>query len=259
MAGGRGFETTTGLVIQQGIFEESSTAKHKVGTRMQLADGRVFYYAQAGEALAAGKLAFSKPQHVARTAMVTTTASAAIGAKTITGLTVGAEAFGANDYAEGFLYTQKVTGLGYTYKIKSNTSGTSGGTNLDVVLYDPIQVAIDSTTEIGFVYNPFHKVLSGTATVTSGPAGVCLRGVVTTQYYCWLQTWGVCAMSQDAGTNVGEIGMRVIASTEEGFIANYTTNTNTELGGKAFPHVGYRFGTMAVDSEFTPIMLQLYP
>jgi hypothetical protein len=259
MAGGRGFETTTGLVIQQGIFEESVSAKHKTGTRMQLADGRTFYYAQAGEALAAGQLAKSLPQHVDRTAMVTTTASAAIGAKTITGLTVGGEAFGVNDYAEGFLYTQKVTGLGYTYKIKSNTSGTSGGTNLDVVLYDPIQVAIDTTTEIGFVYNPFHKVLQGTAVITSPPAGVCLRGVVTTQYFCWLQTWGVCAMITDAATNVGDIGVRLIASTEEGYVANYTTNTNTELGGKAFPHVGYRYGTVAVDAEATPVMLQLYP
>jgi hypothetical protein len=258
MAGGRGFETTTGLVIQQGIFEESATAKHKIGTRMQLADGRTFYYAQAGEALAAGKLAFSKPQHIARTAMVSTTASAAIGAKTITGITVGAEAFTANDYAEGFMYTQKVTGLGYSYKIKSNTSGTSGGTNLDVVLYDPIQVAIDTTTELGFVYNPFFKVLSGTAVVTSGPAGVCLRGVVTTQYYCWLQTWGVCVLHQDASTALN-IGTRLVASTEEGFVANYTTNTNTELGGKILPHVGYNFGTLAVEAEATPVMLQLYP
>ena len=53
--------------------------------------------------------------------------------------------------------------------------------------------------------------------------------------------------------------MRLIASTEEGFVANYTTDTNTELGGKAFPHVGYRFGQVAVDAEVTPVMLQLYP
>jgi hypothetical protein len=256
---GRGFETTTGLVIQQGIFEESATAKHKIGTRMQLADGRTFYYAQAGEALAAGLLAFSKPQHLDRTAMATTTASAAIGAKSISGITVGGEKFTVNEMAEGFLYTQTVTGLGYTYKIKSNTSGTSAGTNLNVVLYDPIQVAIDTTTEIGFVYNPFYMVLQGSAVVTSGPAGVCLKGVVTTQYFCWLQTWGVCALLQDASTNVDEIGMRVIASTEEGYIANYTTNTNTNLGGKAFAHVGYRFGTVSVEAEATPIMLQLYP
>jgi hypothetical protein len=256
----RGFETTTGLVIQQGIFEESSTAKHKIGTRMQLADGRTFYYAQAGEALRAGFLAYSKPQHVARTAMVTTTASAAIGAKTISGITVGAEAFTANEMAEGFLYTQKVTGLGYTYKIKSNTSGTSGGTNLDVVLYDPIQVAIDTTTEIGFMYNPFYQVLSASAVITSGAAGVCLKGVVTTQYYCWLQTWGPVALVQGVASNVGEIGMRLITSTESsGEVANYTTNTNTELGGKAFPHIGYRFGTVAVENEATPVMLQLYP
>lgn len=226
---------------------------------MQLADGRTFYYASTGEALAAGLIAYSKPQHLARTAMVTTTASAAIGAKAISGMTVGAEKFTANEFAEGFMYTQKVTGIGYTYKVKSNTSGTSGGTNLDVTLYDPIQIAIDTTTEVGFIYNPFYAVLQDSAVVTSGPAGICLRGVVTSAYYCWLQTWGPVAVKTDAATNLGEIGMRLVSSTEQGFVANYTTNTNTELGGKILPHVGYRFGTVAVDAEATPVMLQLYP
>jgi hypothetical protein len=191
--------------------------------------------------------------------VVTTGDGAEIGDKKLSGITIGAEAFGANDYAEGFMYTQKVTGLGYTYKIKSNTSGTSGGSNLDVVLYDPIQVALTTASEIGFIYNPFHKVLSGSTVITSGPAGVPQKGVITDQYFCWLQTWGVCAMFGDAQTNLGEIGMNLIASTEEGFVANYTTNTNTELGGKAFPHVGYRFGTYSVTAEATPVMLQLYP
>lgn len=45
----RGFETTTGKVIKQGLFEESATANHNVGTRMQLADGRVFFYATEGQ------------------------------------------------------------------------------------------------------------------------------------------------------------------------------------------------------------------
>ena len=254
----RGFEVTTGLVIQQGLFEESDTAKHRIGTRMQLADGRVYYYAQAGEALAAGKLCFSLPTAADNTAMVTTTTSAAKGAKTITGMTVGGTAITANEFAEGFLITQKVAATGYTYKIKSHTSGTSAGTNLDIVLYDPIQVAITSATEVNFAYNPFHKVLSGSATITSSPAGVPPMGVVTTQYYCWLQTWGVCAIQYDAGGAL-YIGMRVVASTEEGAICAYTTSTETSVGGKILPHVGHLYGQVAVDAEWTPVMLQLFP
>jgi hypothetical protein len=73
-----------------------------------------------------------------------------------------------------------------------------------------------------------------------------------------LQTWGVCVLHQDASTALN-IGTRLVASTEEGFVANYTTNTNTELGGKILPHVGYNFGTLAVEAEATPVMLQLYP
>jgi hypothetical protein len=253
----RGFEVTTGLVIQQGIFEESSTAKHKIGTRMQLADGRVFYYALNVEALTAGLLCFSKPTHADNTAMVTTTASAAVGAKTISSMTVGGTAITVNEFAEGWLITQKVSGTGNCYKIKSHTSGTSAGTNLDIVLYDPLVQAIATTTEVTFAYNPFYKVLSGTAVVTSPPAGVALRAF-TSAYYGWLQTWGVCAIQHDEAGSL-TIGMRVHASTEEGAVTGYTTNTETTGGGKIYPHVGYNYGQVAVDAEWTPIMLQLHP
>lgn len=253
----RGFETTTGLVIQQGIFEESSTAKHKRGTRMQLADGRVFFYGDVVEAVVAGKLCFSKPTHADNTAMVTTTASAAVGAKTLSGMTVGGTAITANEFAEGYLITQKVSGTGNCYKIKSHTSGTSAGTNLNIVLYDPLQQAIATTTEVTFCYNPWYKMSQPTTTVTSPPAGVPLRAF-TIAYYGWVQTWGICAIQHDEAGSL-TIGMRVHASTEEGAITSYTTSTETTGGGKIYPHVGYNFGQVAVDAEWTPIMLQLHP
>lgn len=252
----RGFETTTGLVIQQGLFEESSTAKHKIGTRMQLADGRVFYYASTAEATVAGKLCFSKPTHAAKTAMVGGIAGA-VGAKSISGFTVGTNAFTANEFAEGWLVVQKVAGVGYTYKIKSNTSGSAAGT-ASVVLYDPIQVAITTLSEINFVYNPFYSVSCGTATVTSSPAGVAIKGVIQSAYYGWLQTWGVCAVQHDEAGSL-TIGMRVHASTEEGAVTGYTTNTETTGGGKIYADVGHNYGQVAVDAEYTPIMLKLFP
>jgi len=253
----RGFETTTGLVIQQGLFEESTTAKHKIGTRMQLADGRVYYYGVCAEALAAGLLCYSKPMAADNTAMVTGVAGA-VGAKAITGMTVGATAVTANEFAEGFMYTQKVAGTGYTYKIKSNTSGTSGGT-MNIVLYDPIMVAITASTEVGFAYNPFWALLGPTGVQTSSPAGIAPRGVVTSGSYAWIQTWGVCAVATDTAGTLA-IGHQLHASTEEGYLVGVAGgSTDTSASGTGFPRVGHFYGAVGVDAEWTPVMLQLYP
>lgn len=254
---GRGFEVTTGLVIQQGLFEESTTARHKIGTRMQLADGRVYYYASTSEATVAGKLSFSKPMDAANTAMVTGVA-AAVGAKVVTGMTVGATAVTANEFAEGFMYTQKVAVEGYTYKIKSNTSGSAAGT-MSISLYDPIQLAITAATEVGFAYNPFHLVSSATTTVTSSPAGVPAKGIITSGSYGWLQTWGVCAIQNQEAGNL-TIGHQVHASTEEGsIVAPSAADMTVTTAPLVYPRVGHYYGAVAVDDEWTPVMLQLYP
>ena len=253
----RGFETTTGLVIQQGLFEESTTAKHKIGTRMQLADGRVYYYGVCAEALAAGLLCYSKPMHADNTAMVTGV-GAAVGAKVVTGMTVGSTAVVANEFAEGFLYTQKVAGTGYTYKIKSNTSGSVAGT-MTINLYDPVMVAITASTEVGFAYNPFWALLGPTGVQTSQPAGVAPRGVVTSGSYAWIQTWGICAIGSDTAGALS-IGNQVHASTEEGYVVGWTGEaTVTTAQGAGYPRVGNFYGAVAVDAEWTPVMLQLYP
>jgi hemoglobin-like flavoprotein len=249
---GRGFETTTGLVIQQGIWEESSIAKHKIGTRMQLADGRVFYYCQTNGGLSAGKLAESVVAVANHIECVGTIAGsvAAIGAKEVS-FTLGATAATANQYAEGMLYTNKVTGLGYGYKVKSHTSASSAG-NVTVTLYDPIQVATDATTEFSFAYNPFAEVILA-ATETVLPAGVSLIAT-TDNYYSWLQTWGMCVVYHEGTTASGAAN---IASASDGSVGPFVTLT--ELNSHVSRIVGHQHGTVGVAAEYTPVILQLYP
>lgn len=249
---GRGFETTTGLVIQQGIWEQSATAKHKIGTRMQLADGRVFYYCQTNGGLTAGKLVESVPAVANHVECVGTIAGAvaAIGAKEVS-FTIGATAMTANQYAEGMLYVNKVTGLGYGYKIKSHISASSGG-NTTVTLYDPIQVATDATSEFSMAYNPFAEVIVA-ATVTNLPAGVSLI-TTTDNYYSWLQTWGMAVILQ-AGTPAS--GSAVIANATDGSVSDFATLT--EGNSHVSRIVGYQYGTAGVAAEYTPVLLQLFP
>jgi len=245
---GRGFEVTTGLVIQQGLFSESATASHKIGTRMQLADGRVFYYALAGGTIAVGKLCTSKAaqaNHIEETGLGT----AAVGATSVI-VTVGATAVTANEYAEGWLYANLSDGLGYHYKIKSHTSASSAG-NVTVTLYDPIQVATTASTEFSFRYNPFYGV-TVQATITTNMCGIFPRAV-TSAYYAWCQTWGpaVCLSGDTAAA-----GTIIAAHTTDGAVGALTTATeDTVITEQA---VGFMCEA-GVTSDYKAVILQIYP
>jgi len=246
---GRGFEVTTGLVIQQGLFSESSTANHKIGTRMQLADGRVFYYFLNGAStLAVGKLCVSKAaqaNHLECTALGT----ASVGDKSVI-ITVGATAVTANEYAEGWVYSNLSDGLGYHYKIKSHTSASSAG-NVTVTLYDPIQVATTSSTEWSFRYNPFYAVILQ-ATITHSVCGVPPRAF-TASYYGWMQTWGPAVV---LGMDTAAAGTLIAAGTTDGSVSALTLATEDTVITENL--VGHMMEAN-VDGDYKAVCLQIYP
>jgi hypothetical protein len=228
---------------------------------MQLVDGRVFYYAGAGSggALGAGKLSYTPANHADYNGTtVTSGLGAEIGDKYIAGVTVGGEAVTANQFAEGWFILESAAGEGHSYKIRSHTSGTSGATNLDVTLYDPIQIALTTSSVYSLVYNPFKNLISETAFVqTNAPAGVALLSI-TASYYGWVQTWGICGVYSD-GDGLLTIGNRVTSSTESGSVGMHLSDTEAETGSYNFPGVGYAFGAIPITTACTPVMLQLYP
>lgn len=251
----RGFEVTTGLVIQQGIWEDSSTAKHKLGTRMQLADGRVFYYTLNG---AAAGVAGTLHECLAAAANHTNknVSAAAIGAKSID-VTVGATAVTANQYAEGFLGVQDGTGEGHYYKIKSNTACSASGTTT-VTLYDPIRVATvaSGTSEASLIYNPYYKTVKA-ATVTNMVVGLC-NFVVTASYYFWLQTWGPAIVLGSAA--IATVGEPLCVHTTDGSVGyNFQTLTSQFASDVRFAYtpVGTALGQITVSGEYTPIFLRV--
>lgn len=251
----RGFEVTTGLVIQQGIWEDSATAKHKLGTRMQLADGRVFYYALNG---AAAGVAGTLMEGVASTAghfNVNTTA-AAIGTKTVT-LSITSGAATANQYAEGFFYGVDGDGEGHYYKIKSNTAASASGT-VTCTLYDPIRVALvaSGTSEVGMFSNPYYKVVKA-ATVTNMVVGLC-NFVATAAYYFWLQTWGPAVVLGSAA--ISTVGEPLTVHTTDGSVGyNYQTITSQAAEDIRFAYesVGVALGQITISAEHTPIFLKI--
>jgi hypothetical protein len=180
-------------------YEQSSVQMHKLGAKGETGDGRIFRYAQMGEAVTLGYLTQSPAIDTATITMAVTTA-AAIGAESIT-FTHGATTSAANEYAEGFLSVSYGTGIGQNLKISDHLAWTSAQTGAVVNLEDPLIVALDTTSKIDVAHNPWNGVLMDTSQVTV-PTGVALRSF-TSAYYGWLQTRGVCGVFSDGTITAG--------------------------------------------------------
>ena len=248
----RGFEVTTGLVIQQGIFESSTVAKHKIGTRMQLADGRVFYYAETAGALAAGKMALA----VLPTSdfdLCALDAAGVVGSKTIGITPAGSPTVAVNDFAEGwFIVHTGTTGGGQCRKIKSHDASASNS-EITLVLYDPFTAVVhaDATGEV--IRNPYKDV-THLADDTGTAVGVPLV-VIDSGSFGWLQTWGECALF--AG-GAGLIGAKLIVATTAGEVLSLSIDTTSVYNG--FPmEVGRNLSVTLTDTDYHASFLTIRP
>ena len=242
----RGFETTTGLVTKQGLFQESATPNHSVGTRVQLADGRVFFYSKAG----AGALGLGKNTQVAVVNAahvdIVIADEALIGVKSFT-VTDGGSGIAANQFAEGYLSINSGGGLGQMLKIKSNTVAGSGADSV-VKTYDPNTVALGSTPTAILTANPWMGGIQGTA--EEAPSiGVPLISV-TAAYYYWSQTWGISNVLRG---DTAAIGARLGAGDVAGELLADSATYNP-----LFPPVGISLQA-GVDGDYQPVMLTVHP
>ena len=235
--------------VGQGIYEESSTAKARIGSRLALGDGRVFYYALNGSsALAAGKLIGSP---IVATEKETNMAQAeAIGSKQVDMVAVNTVT--ADQYAEGYLTVVNDTGEGQTYKIKGNTAAASAATTT-VYLYDGLVTALDTTSDVIIAPNIFRSVtLNGD--VIRFTVGVPLIPV-TASYYFWCQTWGPVGVlcGDSLGNAATERWCHPASSTGE-FVSTAGGVAGTQI-------IGYQIydSTDVVDTEYHLIYLTCLP
>lgn len=236
-----GFEKTTGLTIQQGIFEASEEAKHSIGTRMQLADGRVFYYTKAGAvALAAGKLNM---------------AALAISGHEDCDVAVAVDAFDAqitltpatapvtqNQYAEGFVQVRSASGVGQMRKIRSHPAAAIAA-NVEVTTYDPFTAAITTSGQANLIKSPYDEVIES-AVEENVLSGVPLIAV-TENYYFWNQTFGPASVLSDGAIAAGSM---VIAGTVAGSVAVQAAFLSPVAGTVML---------LTVDQEYGSVFLQI--
>ena len=184
-----------GAGTKQGIYAESSTPKHAIGEKVELADGRCFRYVYTAAAINPGLLV---SQDVSATAIVESDGKRTAAAANATEVTytdsgtVGSAT--ANQYAGGYLHITDDAGEGHQYRIKSNTAASSNAVTF--TLYDGLVVAVTTDTDVGVTGSLYHNVVGATAGTDGVIAGVTTRGL-TSNYYGWVQTAGVATILAD--------------------------------------------------------------
>lgn len=234
----------------QGIYEESSTAKYPLGQKLELIDGRVFRYANFDAACTVGKLVgpdFSTGGAVeisdgtisnggAGSTVVTLTASGSSGPP------ADFQGVSANDYAGSYLHITDDAGEGFTYRIKTNGAASSDA--VEFTLYDPIITALSTgATDFAITPGPFNNVHAATAGTDFLVSGVTMVSM-TSGYFGWIQTKGIATCLAD---NAWAVGQQL--TTSDGVAgAVQPKDAQTE------PIVGYALAVVA-DTEYGPLML----
>lgn len=237
--------STPPQIVAQDIFTESSTQQMSLGAYAETADGRGFRYCKVGAtATVAGKVYQSPAEDTTNGTLSGgfATAAAAIGDTTVTTTTTGT--IGVNDFAEGYMSVVVTPGQGYTYKIKSNAAATAAA--YSVVLEDPLQVALTTSSNVIFVKHPYKGVVIEPGTPTGVIVGVA-PDVITAAYYGWMQTFGPCAV---LFTGTGAAG-KVVGSLSGG------TSGSSAPAIAATNILGEHMGT-GITGEYSMIFLRIH-
>jgi hypothetical protein len=183
-------------VVGIDAYAESATQEFALGTIYEPNDGtgRRYRYTKNGAvALGVGKLVQAPaPISNHQEAVGGAGTTGAADQKTLVIGTTVTTALTANQYDRGYVYTNKVTGLGYSYLIKSHTNTTTP----TITLEENIRLAVDTTTEFTLTANPYSAVIVAPTTLTAQIVGVPTFAV-TAAYYFWLQDRGPCAVLVD--------------------------------------------------------------
>ena len=211
VSGSAGYDKTT-----------STTQKHRLGTKMQYNDGRVFYYSKAAEAITAGQLTMgsqSATDHDTGLVVVSGAAGATRivvtngGSTAVTGSGKFTGDFATRgDYVDGYLFINDVTGQGQIFQIEDHSSAATGAAlTIDLADNESVQTALTTSSRVGLHKPVGHSVEMWDASDIDGPPlGVPTHDIASGEYF-WNQTAGPAAVLT-AGTLV--LGNEAYSSTD---------------------------------------------
>ena len=221
----------------------TTAKKHKLGTRMQIADTE-YIYASSGEAVLAGQLMESAAVEanenddlaVATTAAGSTTVSVTFGG-----------AVTLDEYADGFLYVNAGggAGAGFRYRIKGNAAGTSGVT-VTLDHEDGLITALTNGTDVVGCAKPLTSgVLQSNTTSVGACVGVTMNDI-SSGSYGWLQVrgQGVVLIQGTPGAGLG-------------LMRSNGTAGAVELADGSLQDIGTMGRTAGVNGEYHEVYLNI--
>jgi len=229
--------------IYQEIYQENVNRQGKIGMVRRLGPRTYVYCKNGAVALGIGMLAV-QPTPVANHQNIAVQAAAAIDDEEVT-VTLGATAVTSNQYEDGFLMITDATGQGTTYRIRSNPAADASA-NLILTLYDKLHTALDTTSEVHLIANPYNGPVISVADQLDIPAGVP-NIAITASYYFWLQTGGLAAVLHD--NDPASQGQPVT-------ISALTVGAVGQRDAVGEPLVGYA-AILGVSTEYSPIDLRI--
>ena len=205
--------------VTQSIYSESSTQLAPLGTKLEFDDGRLFRYTKSGASIAIGLVCANDYSDglLAETDNFTVSATAGDREFSMTG---GGSEFSttAEFYAGSYIVFTDGTGAGAYYRIKDHTTAESD--KITFSLYDKLVTAPAASTDIIIVGNPYGNTLTADGSSIAVDSDSFAIGVspiaVTSGYYFWMQTRGVCSVKADYGTTAASsvlMGMEMVVST----------------------------------------------
>lgn len=218
------------MISKQDVFVTSATQNTDLGAQATTGDGRYFrycYVAGGATTLVPGTLVQSAAQSTSNYQKLGVSVAGAVGATTVT---IGSSVtIVANALSGGLLTVASGTGIGYTYKILSNT-GVSSAAGCVITLEDPIVVAFTTSAVVNLQPNPYSGIIINPTTQTGTPLGVAVSPVAGSSYG-WIQTKG--AVSALSDSSAPAVGLAVAASplTAGAFgVASGTTAGYAQIG-----------------------------
>ena len=251
------------------IYDIDSNPKFAVGTGFKRQDGSIFRYTNFVTATAQGLLVGPTQTNVSNAstdALLIAPSSTYQRADETPGVYPGAigsrflvmtlASVIVNQFAGGYITLNKDTGYGYIYRIKRNTTtGDPVSGKILIELYEPLQVAIDTTTDCGIVGSLYNDCVACTTGTFNIPVGVTMANM-TANTYGWVCSHGPAVVLQEAAIASGS--PIALAFTTAGTVARVGSGTTSVSGAFANPIVGYCMQTSAgnaAGSYITAMML----
>lgn len=245
-------------LFNQGLFEISSTKKHRLGTVRVLDDGRRFVYCSNTAAQIGAGLLISKAQtpQDATVAAADIAFGGTVGSKKVSVTLTGTPTL--NLYEDGWLVLKAGPGVGEMYKIKGNTADDDPASGrCTLFLYDALRTLWTASTTASIMQNPYKSLLlnpavsGATATTEETAMGLTTQIIAASQYF-WAQTWGLSCGYVTASTSGDEPDERALVA---GTTAGYFLSVTARGGERCLGHL--MEGADHADGETALLLLTL--